>query len=57
MLQYVQITYSDVGRILKSLKKDKSPDPDGIRPILLNELAKEISYPLTKMFQASLESG
>ncbi len=38
-------------------KKDKSPGPDGIPPILLNELTDEISYPLTKIFQASLESG
>ncbi len=51
------ITCGDVKRILKSLKKDKSPGPDGITPILLNELAEEISYRLTKIFQASLESG
>ncbi len=54
---YVQMTCGDVERIFKSLKKDKSPGPYGILPILLNELAEEISYPLTKIFQASLESG
>ncbi len=47
-LQHVR--KKDVKRILKSLKKDKSPGPDGIPPILLNELAEEISYPLTKIF-------
>ncbi len=54
-IEYVQITCGDVKRILKSLKKIQIPD--GIPPILLNELAEEISYPLTKNFQASLESG
>ncbi len=36
-IDYVQITCGDVKRIVKSLKKDKSPGPDGIPPILLNE--------------------
>ncbi len=31
--------------------------PAGIPPIILNELAEEISYPLANFFQASLESG
>ncbi len=55
--EYVQITCGDVKRILKYLKKDTSPGPNGIPPILLNEVAEEISYPLTKHFQAPLESG
>ncbi len=49
-IEYLQITCGDVKRVLKSLKKDKSPDPDGIPPIVLNELAEEISYALTKIF-------
>ncbi len=56
-IEYVQITCSDVRKILKSLKKEKFPCPDGIPPIPLNKLAKEIRYPLTKIVQASLESG
>ncbi len=69
-IEYVQITCGDVKKILKSrmvvnigipseksLKKDESPCPDGIPPTLLNEPAEEISYPITKFFQASLESG
>ncbi len=42
-IRHVQIACCDVRRILKSLKNDKSPGPDGIPPILLNELAEEIS--------------
>ncbi len=42
-IECVQITCSGVKRILKSIKKDKSPGPDGIPPILFNELAEEIS--------------
>ncbi len=50
-IEYVQVTCSDVRRILKSLKKDKSPGPDGIPLILLNELTEEISYPFRKSFR------
>ncbi len=50
-IEYVQILCNDVKKILKSLKKDKSPGPDGIPPILLKELAEEISYPLSNIFR------
>ncbi len=56
-IEYVRIACSDVRKVLKYLKKDKFPGPDGIPPIPLNKLAEEISYPLMKNFQASLESG
>ncbi len=36
-MEYVQIKCGDVIRILKSLKKDKSPGPDGIPPILYQQ--------------------
>ncbi len=49
-IEFVQITCGDVKRILQSLKKDKSLGPDGVPPIHLNEMAEEISYPLTKNY-------
>ncbi len=55
-IDYIQITCGDGKRIFKFHKKNhKSPDPDGIPPIRLNELAEEISYLLTKIYLASLE--
>ncbi len=50
-IEYVQILCNDVKKLLKSLKKDKSPGPDGIPPLLLKELAEEISYALSNIFQ------
>ncbi len=44
-------------KIITAPKKDKSPGPDGIPPPLLKELAEEISYPLSSIFQTSLDSG
>ncbi len=53
----MRILCNEVKKILKSLKKDKSPGPDGIPPLLLKEWAEEISYPLSNIFQTSLDSG
>ncbi len=38
-------------------KKDKPPGTDGIPQILLKEMVEEISYPITNIFQTSLEPG
>ena len=44
-------------KVLLSLNKSKSPGPDNIHPRILKELAHEISYPLTKLFNASMKHG
>ena len=44
-------------KALKSLKINKSPGPDGIHPIILKELAFEISKPLSTIFNHSLNIG
>lgn len=56
-LTEIIITESMVSKKLKELKIDKSPGPDGMHPRLLKELSSEISEPLARMFQNSVNSG
>ncbi|PJG57315.1 hypothetical protein [Aeromonas cavernicola] len=42
---------------LKGLKADKSPEPDGLHPRVLKEVAQEIVDALVIIFQNSLDSG
>ena len=42
---------------LQSLKADKSPGNDSIYPVVLREVAKDISGPLVRIFQCSLDTG
>ncbi|XP_059829735.1 STARD3 N-terminal-like protein isoform X1 [Hypanus sabinus] len=42
---------------LMGLKADKSPDPDGLHPRVLKEVALEIADALVIIFQCSLDSG
>ena len=46
-----------VEKKLQSLKIDKSPDLDGINPKILFELRKEISEPLSSLFNHALQGG
>ena len=46
-----------IEKLLKDLKVTKSPGPDGIHPIVLKELAAELSVPLLKIFQSCINSG
>ena len=46
-----------VEKLLKDLKVSKTPGPDGIHPIVLKELAAELSIPLLKIFQSCIDSG
>ena len=39
------------------MKDNKSPGVDGIPPKLLNEIVEQISTPLAKCFNLSLEEG
>ena len=51
------ITVDDVLKKLREVKADKSPGPDNIPGILLKELASELSSPLCKLFNKSLDTG
>eukprot|EP00061_Rhincodon_typus_P015144 g42662.t1 len=43
--------------LLKSIKVDKSPGPNGIYPRLIREAREEIAGALTKIFISSLAPG
>ena len=47
----------DMENRLKQLNPNKSPGPDGIIPGVLLESAKQLSSPLKKLFQSSMEQG
>jgi len=42
---------------LQHLKKDKSPGPDGLHPVLLNCCAQELCHPLSLIYQKSYDTG
>ena len=42
---------------MKKMKDNKSPGVDGIPPKLLNEIVEQLSTPLAKLFNLSLEEG
>ena len=42
---------------IKKMKDNKSPGVDGIPPKLLKEIVEQISIPLAKVFNLSLEEG
>lgn len=56
----MQINYiekNEVEVLLNNLDINKSPSPDGYHPRLLKELHKEISEPLTNIFNSSISEG
>ena len=52
-----QITEEKIKKKLQNIKTNKSPGPDDIFPKILKEAAHEISYPLSIIFNSSLNSG
>src|SRR6267154_1205041 len=56
-LQDIEITQSLIHEKLKMLKQNKALGVDNFDLGFLNEVADVISYPLTKIFRKSLESG
>ena len=46
-----------IAKTIKNLKDNKSPRVDGIPPKLLKEIVEQISTPLAKVFNFSLEEG
>ena len=51
------VTPEMIAKKIKTMKDNKSPAVDGIRPKLLKEIAEQISTPLAKVFNLSLEQG
>ena len=56
-LSTINITQEKMLEVLKSLNPSKSPGPDQIHPKVLKELANELSYPLTLLFNKSVREG
>ena len=52
-----QLTTEMVGKIIKAMKDNKSPEMDGIPPRLLMETAEQISVPLARVFVFSIKEG
>ena len=46
-----------IAKKIKKMKDNKSPGVDGITPKLLKEIVEQISTPLAKLFNLSLEEG
>ena len=46
-----------VAKIIKAIKDNKSPGVDGILPKLLMETVEQVSIPLARVFNLSLEEG
>ena len=46
-----------IAKKIKKMKYNKSPGVDGTPPKLLKEIGEQISAPLTKLFNLSLEEG
>ena len=51
------VTPEIIAKKIKKMKNNKSPGVDGIPPKLLKEIIDQISTPLAKLFNLSLEEG
>ena len=51
------VTPEIIVKKIKKMKDNKSPGVDGIPPKLLKEIVEQISTPLAKLFNVSLEEG
>ena len=55
--QQLFVTPEMIAKKIKKMKDNKSPGVDGIPPKLLKEIVEQISTPLAKLFNLSLEEG
>ena len=53
----VEITVEDVKARLASLREDKSSGADDLSPRLLKRISEEIAYPVTVLFNQSMDEG
>ena len=56
-LGQLNVTPEMIAKKIKKMKDNKSPGVDGIPPKLLKEIIEQISTPLAKLFNLSLEKG
>ena len=57
LLSIIKVTENDIFNSLKNLNITKSQGPDLIHPRILKELAKQLSYPLKKLFDKTMKEG
>ena len=57
LLGHLFVTPKIIEKKIKKMKDNKLPPVDGIPPKLLTEIVEQISTPLTKVFNFSLEEG
>ena len=57
LLQKIQVGMEEVKEQRGNLRVDKAPGPDNMYPIVLMEVAEQVSEILTDIFNSSLESG
>ena len=53
----IEISESEVKKLLQNLDPAKSPGVDNIHPRILKEAAENLSFPLTHLFNLSLKTG
>ena len=53
----IVVREQQVTKILKNLKPDKSAGSDGIHPLMLRNVADQISKPLTMLYNISINTG
>ena len=53
----INITNTGVEKLLKNLNPHKAAGPDNIRPMVLKELASEISPILSTIYNVSIKAG
>ena len=53
----IEVVEEDVLHVIQNLKKDKSPGPDGITPMMLKLSSNSVAPVLCKLFRLSLSLG
>ena len=56
-LDTVDVKISDVKKLLKGLRTQKSPGPDDVHPYLLKHLADSLAVPLTIIYNITIQTG
>ena len=56
-LSFINISETQMLKALNNLKTNKSPGPDNIHPKILKQLSKELSHPLTLLFNKTISDG
>ena len=57
VLESLEVTETQVKKLLAKLKTDKSPGPDCIHNKVIYEAREQLLSPLTELFRSSIKSG